>query len=156
MKTIYTRRRSFEKYNISAALKQPQQNAPRQSFELTELIGLNGLNGVEDKVFTKQRRKPYLFSFFYVRLLRTGRFHFEKKMKYFVFSKEHRGAYLCPTFTEGGTHPRNTVLIAFEGFNLISVFFLPICITVKGFITFVVNYYICGFNTHILYFICCF
>ena len=47
----------------------------------------------------------------------------KKKMKYFVFSKEHRGAYLCPTFTEGGAHPRNTVLIAFEGFNLISVFF---------------------------------
>ena len=74
-------------------------------------------------------------------------------MKYFVFSKEHRGAYLCPTFTEGGAHPRNTVLIAFEGFNLISIFFLPICITFKGFITFVVNYYIYGFNTHILYFI---
>ena len=47
----------------------------------------------------------------------------KKKMKYFVFSKEHRGAYLCPTFTEGGAHPRNTVLIAFEGFNLISIFF---------------------------------
>ena len=47
----------------------------------------------------------------------------KKKMKYFVFSKEHRGAYFCPTFTEGGTHPRNTVLIAFEGFNLISIFF---------------------------------
>ena len=39
------------------------------------------------------------------------------------FSKEHGGAFLCPTFTEGGAHPRNTVLIAFEGFNLISVFF---------------------------------
>ena len=84
---------------------------------------VDGLNAVENKVFTKQRRKPYLFSFFYVRLLRTGRFHFEKKMKYFVFSKEHRGAYFCPTFTEGGAYPRNTVLIAFEGFNLISIFF---------------------------------
>ena len=46
-------RRSFEKYNISAALKQPEQYAPRKSFELTELIGLNGLNAVENKVFTK-------------------------------------------------------------------------------------------------------
>ena len=77
----------------------------------------------------------------------------KKQMKYFVFSKEHRGAYLCPTFIEGGALSSNKVLIAFEGFNLFSIFFLPICITFKGFITFLLNYYICGFNTHILYFI---
>ena len=46
-----------------------------------------------------------------------------KKMKSFIFSKEHGGAYLCPTFIEGGAHSSNTVLIAFEGFNLISIFF---------------------------------
>ena len=77
----------------------------------------------------------------------------KKKMKSFIFSKEHRGAYLCPTFIERGALSSNTVLIAFEGFNLVSIFFLPICITFKGFVTFLVNYYICGFNTHILNFI---
>ena len=51
---------------------------------------------------------------------------FRKKMKSFIFSKEHRGAYLCPTFIEGGALSSNTVLIAFEGFNLFSIFFLPI------------------------------
>ena len=44
-------------------------------------------------------------------------------MKSFIFSKEHRGAYLCPTFIEGGALSSNTVLIAFEGFNLFSIFF---------------------------------
>ena len=47
----------------------------------------------------------------------------KKKIKYFVFSKKHRGAHLCPTFIEGGADSRNTVLIAFESFNLISIFF---------------------------------
>ena len=46
----------------------------------------------------------------------------KKKWNILFFSKEHRGAYFRPT-TEGGAHPRNTVLIAFEGFNLISIFF---------------------------------
>ena len=109
---------------MSAALKQPQQYAPRQSFELTELIGLNGLNAVENKVFTKQRRKPFFVFLLLCATVTNWAVPFrKKKMKYFVFSKEHRGAYLCPTFTEGGAHPRNTVLIAFERFNLISIFF---------------------------------
>ena len=65
-----------------------------------------------------------------------------KKMKSFIFSKEHGGAYLCPTFIEGGAHSSNTVLIAFEGFNLISIYFLTICITFKGDITFVASTHI--------------
>ena len=81
------------------------------------------MSAVENKVFTKQRREPYLFPFFCVRLLLTGRFHLEKKMKSFIFSEEHRGAYLCPTFTEGGALSSNTVLIAFKGFSFISIFF---------------------------------
>ena len=47
---------------------------------------------------------------------------FKKKMKSFFFSKEHRSAYLCPTFIEGSALSRNAVLIAFEGFNLFSKF----------------------------------
>ena len=66
-------------------------------------------------------RTLFLF-LFYARLLLTGRFHFEKKMKSFIFSKEHRGACLCLTFIEGGALSSNTVLIALEGFNLVSIF----------------------------------
>ena len=89
--------RSFEKYNISAALKQPSHNAPRHGFELTELIGLNGLNAV-------------------VRLSLTGRFHFEKKWNILFFRKS-TVALICVYFIEGGALSSNTVLIAFEGFN---------------------------------------
>ena len=67
--------RSFEKYNISAALKQPYQYAPRHGSELTELIGLNGLNAVENKVF-------------FLLLCATvtnWAVPFRKKMKYFIF-----------------------------------------------------------------------
>ena len=63
-------------------------------------------------------------------------------------------ALICDYFIEGGALSSNTVLIAFEGFNFFNQYiFLPICMTFKGFITFLVNYYVCNFNTHILNFI---
>ena len=45
-------------------------------------------------------------------------------MKSFIFSKEHRGAYLCPTFVESGALSSKTLLVAFEGFKLFSIFFV--------------------------------
>ena len=58
-------------------------------------------------------------------------------------------ALICVYFIEGGALSSNTVLIAFEGFNFFNQYiFLPICMTLKGFITFLVNYYVCNFNTH--------
>ena len=51
-------------------------------------------------------------------------------------------ALICVYFIEGGALSSNTVLIAFEGFNFFNQYvFLPICMTFKGFITFLVNYY---------------
>ena len=47
----------------------------------------------------------------------------KKKNEIFCFFERAPRRLFLSDFTEGGAHPRNTVLIAFEGFNLISIFF---------------------------------